>query len=209
MSGTKAITEISDVLFGKTRGALLKLFYGHPDESYYFQQIRRVSGTSGVGTVQRELETLVNVGLITKHHKGNQVYYRANQAHPIYPEMRALVAKTVGLLRVLSSAFEPIRDRIRIAFVYGSLARQQEHADSDVDLMIVGDATLPEVLEHLSSAETEIARPINPTVYSVAEFVEKLDARNHFLTSVLGREKVFLIGDEIELRTLRKEQLDS
>jgi uncharacterized protein len=208
MSGTIP-TRLSDVLFGKTRGALLKLFYGHPDENYYFQQIRRVTGALGVGTVQRELETLVKVGLIAKHQKGNQVFYRANLAHPVYPEMRALVSKTIGIFHVLSSALEPLRDRIRVAFVYGSIARQQENADSDVDLMSVGDATLPEILDQLSSAETELARAINPTVYSATEFAEKLSARNHFLTSVLDKEKVFLIGDENELRALREEQLDS
>ena len=186
MTGTSADSGgLSNVLFGKTRGALLKLLYGHPDESYYFQQIRRMTGASGVGTVQRELETLVKVGLIAKQQKGSQVYYHANQAHPVFPEMRALVSKTLGIFHILSSALEPLRDRIRVAFVYGSMARQQENATSDVDLIVLGEATLPEILEHLSSAETEIARPINPTVYSPTEFVEKLSARNHFLTSVL------------------------
>lgn len=207
--GTNLRGEVSAALFGKTRGALLKLFYGHPDESYYFQQIRRVAGTSGVGTVQRELATLVNVGLLTKHPKGNQVFYQANQAHPIYHEMRALVAKTIGWLHVLSTALQPLEGRIRVAFVYGSMARQQESAASDVDLMVIGDATLPEVLEHLSSVERDLARAINPSVYSMTEFLEKLSAGNHFLTSVLLTEKLFLIGGEDELRALREERLDS
>jgi len=203
--GISPKSNLSVALFGKTRGALLKLFYGHPDESYYFQQIRRETGASGVGMIQRELETLVNVGLITKHRNGNKVYYRANQAHPTYPEMRALVGKTIGIFHILSLALEPVADRLRVAFVYGSVARQQEKAESDVDLIIVGDVGLPEILEHFNSAETELSRPINPTVYSTVEFAEKLRARNHFLTSVLDKEKVFLIGDEDELRALRKE----
>jgi predicted nucleotidyltransferase len=114
--------------------------------------------------------------------------------------MRALVNKTIGVFSVLRSALGSLSKQIIVAFVYGSVAREQETAQSDVDLMVVGKATLDEVLSRLSTVEKSIGRPVNPTVYSVAEFKSKLAGRNHFLTAVLKGQKVFLLGDEDELR---------
>jgi len=116
--------------------------------------------------------------------------------------MRALVNKTIGLFGVLRSALRPLSKQIVAAFVYGSVGRQEETAQSDVDLVVVGKATLDQLLSRLSTVEKSLGRPINPTVYSVAEFKSKVATGNHFLTSVLKGQKVFLLGDEDELRKL-------
>ena len=116
--------------------------------------------------------------------------------------MQTLVNKTVGIFSVLRSALHPLANRVSVAFVYGSVAREEETAKSDVDLMVVGKATLDEVLSRLSTVEKSIGHPINPTVYSVAEFKSKLASPNHFLTAVLKGQKVFLLGDEDELRRM-------
>jgi predicted nucleotidyltransferase len=114
--------------------------------------------------------------------------------------MRALVNKTTGIFSVLRSALHPLSKKIVAAFVYGSLAREEESAQSDVDLMVIGNATFDQVLSQLSKVEKGIGRPINPTVYSVAEVRSKLASGNHFLTAVFKGKKVFLLGDEDELR---------
>jgi len=114
--------------------------------------------------------------------------------------MHALVNKTIGVFSVLRSALHPLAKRILVAFVYGSVARQEETAQSDVDLMVVGKATLNQVLSRLSTVEKTIGRPVNPTVYSVLEFKSKLASGNHFLNAVLKGQKAFLLGDEDELR---------
>jgi predicted nucleotidyltransferase len=114
--------------------------------------------------------------------------------------MHALVSKTIGVFSVLRSALHPLAKRILVAFVYGSVARGDETAQSDVDLTLVGKATLNEVLSRLSTVEKSIGRPINPTVYSGLEFKSKLASGNHFLNAVLKGQKVFLLGDEDELR---------
>jgi len=192
-------TGLADLLFGRTRGAILALLYGHADQSFYTRQIAREVDTS-VGAVQRELENLSKVGLIVRSSVGSQIFYRANRDAPIFREMQALVNKTIGIFSVLRSALDPLAKRIQVAFVFGSLAREEETALSDVDLMVVGKATLDEVLSRLSKIEKSIGRPINPTVYSPAEFRSKLAEGNHFLTTVLKGQKVFLLGDEDELR---------
>jgi predicted nucleotidyltransferase len=198
---------LADVLFGKGRGAILALLYGHPDESFYYRQITRQLGGVSVGTLQRELDTLSQLGLIDRSTVGKQVFYRANRNHPVFPELRALVAKTVGAIQVLSSALAPLADRISLAFIYGSVARQEEKAESDIDMMIVGKVTLEDVLTQLGDVEPSLGRAVNPTVYSAAEFKTKLASGNHFLNSVVRGDKVFLIGDEDELRKVGGIQL--
>lgn len=190
---------LSNVLFGQIRGRVLGLLYGRTDEAFYVRQIARHIKAS-VGTVQRELEKLAQVGLVIRSASGNQVFYRANQHHPVFPEMRTLVAKTVGIFGLLRTALERYEGQIKVAFVYGSVARQEETAQSDIDLMVVGEVKLDDVLTLLSGLELEVGRPVNPTVYSVDEFQSKLAAGNHFLNAVVAAKKEFLLGSEDELR---------
>ena len=176
----------------------MALLYGRADQSFYTRQIAREVDAS-VGAVQRELENLSHVGLIVRKSVGSQVFYQANRNAPIFREMQALVNKTVGIFSILQAALHPLSKRIVLAFVYGSVAREEETTQSDVDLMVVGKATLDEVLSRLSPVEKTIGRPINPTVYSVAEFKSKIGGGNHFLNAVLKGQKVFLLGDDDEL----------
>jgi predicted nucleotidyltransferase len=189
---------LADLLFGRTRGALLALLYGRADQSFYTRQIAREVDAS-VGAVQRELENLSKVGLIVRKSVGSQVFYQANRNAPIFREMQALVNKTVGIFSILQAALHPLSKRIVVAFVYGSVAREEETTQSDIDLMVVGKATLDEVLSRLSPVEKGIGRPINPTVYSIAEFKSKIASGNHFLNAVVKGQKVFLVGDHDEL----------
>lgn len=191
---------LARMLFGKGRGALLALLFGHPDQSFFYRQITRQLGNISAGTLQRELETLSRLGLVERTTVGKQVFYRANQNHPVFSELRALVAKTVGAIQVLREALASIADSVSIAFIYGSMAQHKEKAESDIDLLIVGNVTLEDVIGCFSHVELSLGRPVNPTVYSLAEFKAKLARGNHFLNSVVRGEKIFLIGDENELR---------
>src|SRR2546430_13925490 len=164
---------LADLLFGRTRGAILALLFGHADQSFYTRQIAREVDAS-VGAVQRELENLSKVGLIVRNSVGSQVFYQANRDAPIFREMQGLVNKTIGIFSVLRSALHPLAKRVLAAFVYGSGAREEETAQSDVDLLVVGDATLDALLSRLSAVEQAIGRPITPTGPSVASFKSKL-----------------------------------
>ena len=186
--------NVADLLFGQSRGRILALLFGHPDETFFVREISRKAATS-VGTVQRELESLSHLGLITRSSSGRQVYYKANRDHPVFAEMHSLIAKTVGVFQLLRSALAPLAERVSLAFVYGSMARGEENAGSDVDLMVAGTVTLDEILSQLAPVERAIGRPINPTLYTEAEFENKLRSGNHFLRSVMRSEKVLLTGD--------------
>jgi predicted nucleotidyltransferase len=189
---------LGDLIFGQTRGRILTLLYGHSDQTFYIRQISREIGASA-GAVHRELETLSHFGLIDRLVSGRQVYFKANRNHPVYAELHALIAKTMGVFQLIGLAIAPLAGRISGAFVYGSMARRDEKAESDVDLMVVGEVTLDEVLTQLAPVERAIGRSINPTLYSTKEFKARLKAGNHFLRSVLRGETIFLIGEKDEL----------
>ncbi len=186
------------MLFGRTRSRVLAMLYGHPDKSYYLREIARHIGVS-VGPVQRELDQIHRVGLVTRTSSGHQVFYQANPAGPVFEEMRALVAKTVGVVDVIHSALAEISAKIRVAFIYGSIARQEETSESDIDLMVIGRVRLDEVLVRLSKAQVALGRDINPTVYSSREFKAKVADGNNFLNTVLKSKKLFVIGNDDEL----------
>jgi len=193
------LTSVGDLLFGQTRGRVLALLYGAPDQTLFVRQIARQVETS-VGTVQRELALLADAGLIKRSTVGNQVFYQANQEHPEYPELRALLAKTTGVFQRLKTALAPLSKRINLAFVYGSVARGEEKATSDIDLMVIGAVSLDEVLDAVGPVEKQLGRPVNPTIYSVEDLKTRLRSGNHFLQSLKKSKKVFLIGDEDEFR---------
>ncbi len=193
------LTSVGDLLFGQTRGRVLALLYGAPDETLFVRQIARQVETSA-GTVQRELNLLAEAGLIKRSTVGNQVFYQANQEHPEYPELRALLAKTTGVFQMLKTALGPLSSRIDLAFVYGSVARGEEKATSDIDLMVIGAVSLDEVLDAVGPVEKQLRRPVNPTIYSLEDVRARLREGNHFLQSLKKSKKVFLIGDEDEFR---------
>jgi uncharacterized protein len=195
--GTESI--LSSTLFGRTRAAVLAVLYGHVGESFYLRQLARRTEIA-LGPVQREIRQLVDAGLVKKENLGKQTLFSANQASPVFAEIKSLVAKTVGMHDVLGAALSPLRKKINLAFVYGSVARSSETERSDVDLMIVGNVDFGTVVERLADAQKTLNREINPTVYSVREFASKL--QGHFLKTVLTEKKLFLIGDENVLREL-------
>ena len=153
--------------------------------------------------MQRELRQLVDAGLVTKRAQGSQTLFTANQMSPVFAEMRSIVAKTVGMHDVLLAALSPLKERIDLAFIYGSVARSGETEQSGVDLMVVGTAGFAEVVDRIAEAQKTLHREINPTVFTAKEFTSKL--RRNFLKTVLGGKKLFLIGDEDVLRELGRE----
>ena len=198
--------DISQTLFGKTRRAVLSLLYSHVDEAFYLRQIVRVAGV-GLGAVQRELKLLSDAGIIQRIVRGRQVYYQANPQCPVFEELKALVIKTVGIAAIVQAALAPLADRIRIAGIYGSIARSEEHRGSDVDLLVVGKVTFAEIVSALDQAQKTINREINPTVYPVDEFQSKLSAGHHFLSTIVEKPMFFLFGDKRELARLAKKRL--
>ena len=193
--------SLSKVLFGDSRKAILALLYGHADEQFYLREIVRRAGTA-IGATQRELGQLTGVGLLHRVRRGNQVYYQANRENPIFAELKSILSKTSGIRDVLQEALAPLAGPIKLAFVYGSIARNEETASSDVDLMVVGEVGFADVVSALRQIEAKLGREVNPTVFGPREFREKLAAKDHFLSTVAKEKKLFVMGDEREFRRL-------
>jgi predicted nucleotidyltransferase len=154
-----------------------------------------------IGTIQQELKKLVSMNLLKRTRDGNRVYYEANIFHPLYPEIHRIVLKTTGLTDLLKKALEG-NEKIRIAFIFGSVAIGTEKAESDVDLMVIGDVGLRMLSTLLSVVPDQIGREINPHTLSSEEFRRKKAEGDHFLTTVLGEPKIFVIGSEDELNRM-------
>jgi predicted nucleotidyltransferase len=195
--------SLSNVLFPKVRQRVLGLLYGQLDRSFHTNEIIRLTH-SGTGAVQRELEKLAAVELITAQSIGNQKHYTANCASPLFTELRSIVLKTFGLADVLRKALAPIIPKIHIAFIYGSIAKQKDTASSDVDLMLIcNNLTYADLFKLLEEAQVKLGRSIHPTFYSPSEWKRKYQANNNFLIQIVKQPKIFLIGNEDELNKLR------
>jgi predicted nucleotidyltransferase len=194
--------NISNALFSKAQQHVLGLLYSQPDKGFYTNEIIRLS-KSGTGAVQRELAKLTAVGLVTIKRVGNQKHYQANRANPLFSELRSLVMKTFGLADIIRDAITPIAKHIHIAFIYGSIAKQEDTAASDIDLMVISDTlSYAELFKLLEETEIQLGRKINPTFYSRAEWIKKSKGGNHFVTSLSKQPKIFLIGTEDELAAI-------
>ena len=199
--GTKI--NLSGVLFSKAQQRVLAVLYGQPDRRFYTNEIIRLTD-SGRGAIQRELEKLMAAGLLTVEKIGNQKQYQANLAAPIFTELRGIVLKTFGLVDVLKQALLPITSQIYSAFIYGSVAKQQDTANSDIDLMLLSDTlTYSDLFLLLEKIEPQVGRAVNPSIYSSEEWKQKLREGNNFLIQVIKQPKIFLIGSDDELNQFR------
>lgn len=195
--------SLGEVLFSKTQRQILGLLFGHPDKSYFAKEIYRLAGV-GVGTVHRELEKLTAVGLLTLQRVGNQKHYRANNKSPIFEELCGIVQKTFGLADVLREALSGHADQVELALIYGSVAKETDRADSDIDVLILSQAlSYSQVLTLFATSEARLGRRVNPTIYSPEEFLGKLKSDNHFARRIIEQPKIFLIGSEDDLPASR------
>jgi len=186
--------SLAAALFSSTKRRVLGLLFGQPERSFFATEIIERLG-AGSGAVQRELKKLASSGLVTVSWVGNQKHYQANPESPIYSELCGLVRKTVGLAEPLRDALEPAQQAVELALVYGSVAKGEETAASDIDLLLVSDTMTPEaVYRLLATAEQALGRRINPTLYTSEEFERRVRERNPFLKRVLAGESLVLIG---------------
>jgi len=190
------ISKIGDALFTKTQQRVLGLLYGQTTKSLYFNEIVR-HVNMGKGTVRRELEKLCSVGLLTMTKQGNQKHFQANPKNPIFSELVSLVKKTFGVVGVIRSSLQFILPKVDYAFIYGSVAKGNEHVNSDIDLMIVTEGlSYTGLMEDLQNAEKQLGRIIHPTVYNKSELLTRIQQQQSFICRVLSRKLLWLEGEE-------------
>lgn len=191
-------SSLASLLFKDYRRRVLGLLLLHPQKAYHVREIARLTGTVA-GTLHKELSRLAEVSILIKQTSGNQVLYSANQNCPIFPELASILRKTSGVVDVLSDALTELSDEIQVALVFGSMAKGTETAESDLDLLVVGDISFAKVVEALYSAQEIIQREINPKVYSQSEWRKLRSSDSTFVTDLLDNPKLFIIGDMDDL----------
>lgn len=194
--------SIASALFTDSQSQVLQWLFGQPDRNFHLSELRRLTGL-GSASLQRELNRLVDAGLIHSTRIGNQRHFQANPDSPVYSELVAITRKTLGVVPLLQNALRALAPRLELAFIYGSVAKQTDTARSDIDLMLVGaPLTLGEVLENLLAAEELIGRKINPTIFTPVEYARRLDEADSFVNRVLAQAILPLIGDPLEPRRI-------
>jgi predicted nucleotidyltransferase/DNA-binding HxlR family transcriptional regulator len=193
------MNRLAELLSSRARAEIFRLLFSGAGEELHVREIERRSGLND-STLRQELRKLVRLELVQSRRDSNRVYYRAKTESPLYPEIRNLVLKTSGLADVLKSAL--MDKRIRVAFVFGSIASGEEKAGSDVDLMVIGQLGLRDLSRLLSGIEEKIGREVNPHVLREEEFRKRIRAKEHFVSSIMDIPKIFIIGSQRELEAM-------
>lgn len=193
--------SLKDAVFTDSQAKVYLWIYGHPERSYHLSELRRLTGL-GSASLQREINRLVVAGLANSALKGNQRQISANRQSPLFKELSDLTRKVMGAAALLTEALLPIERKIEIAFLYGSVAKQSDNAESDIDIMIVGsDLTLSELLDQLLPVEEMLCRKVNPTCYTVGEFKKRLSDTDSFVNKVLSQPIIQLFGNMDDFRS--------
>ena len=192
---TNAAGGLATVLFGKSMRAILAQLYGSPERRFYVREIARAAGTSP-SSLQRDLAALAGAGVIERHEHGRQVYYQANLNCPIFPELKGIVTKTFGVAEFVRTMLRPHEKHIRVAFIFGSVAKGTEAPGSDVDLFMISDLPPSKLAIDLAKVNQELGRRVSLTAYSDDEFVRLSAQENEFVSRILEQPVIWLIGDK-------------
>jgi predicted nucleotidyltransferase len=194
------VSAIASALFTTVQQRVLGILFGQPERRFQSAELIRLAG-SGTGAVHRQLQRLVEAGLVAVTRDGNQKYYKAKKDSAVYSELHGLIVKTVGVVEPLRAALAPVAGRIDLAFVFGSVANGSEHGASDLDLLVVTDTlAYADVYSALENAERTLGRTINPTVFTRAEWKRKRSRKDSFAARITAHRRLFVIGadDAIE-----------
>jgi len=189
---------LDEQLLGRTRAALLRELYANPDRSLSFNElVRRLR--AGTGAVSRELASLLSMGLIAERREGNQRFLSAAPSSPIFSELKALLAKTSGVPRLIRQALQGIETKLDLAVIFGSVAAGSERAGSDLDLFVIGTASYSAVTDRLYGLEDRLGRKVQTLYFNPGSATDRASLRKPATRALLSGPKVFVIGDESTL----------
>lgn len=194
--------DIFRITRSKIRTKILKHFFSNKNEKYYLRQLERTLGIH-VANIRRELISLEKMGLFRKEKKGKEVYYFLNTDLAIFEEINKIISKTIGMEAVLARELQKVKG-IKICFIYGSVAKSQEDALSDIDVFIVGEVKEDDILKAVRKLEKELSKEINYTIFTEADLLKGIKGKKVFLKDALEGNKIFLMGDKNGLEEIIK-----
>ena len=189
-------------LFTKNRAELLSLFFTNPDKFFYMQEIGRILNKKP-GVFQRTLNNMVLEGILVSEYRANSRYFTVNKNNPIYKELKSIIFKTIGISGSIKQALEELKN-LKLAFIYGSYAKNQENYLSDIDIMIIGNPDEEILINKLDSLEKKLQREINYKIYSYNNLEKEIAEKEPFIINILEDRKIMLVGSENEIPKISK-----
>lgn len=186
--------DIARIFKSKTRKELFRLYFTNPDNEYYLRELERLLDIP-VSMIRNELINLEKDGIFISRKKGNLIYYSLDKTYPLFNELKSIVFKTIGVQGLLKEILKKIKG-IDFALIYGSFAKKEENAKSDIDVLIAGDIDDSKLLLEIRKLEEKLQREINYTIFTKAEFKEKAKERGSFLAEAVENPKIMLVGNE-------------
>jgi len=194
-----ASSGLAGALFSPVQQTVLGLLFGQPGRRFQSAELIRLAD-SGTGAVHRQLRRLETAGWVTASRVGNQKHYQANEACPAFDELRGLIAKTVGLVEPIRAVLEPLSEDISVAFIYGSIAKGEERAESDIDLLILSETLgLADVYPALRPVESALGRSVNPNIMTPEEWKKRRQVPDSFAGRIASQPHLFVLGGESDL----------
>lgn len=190
-----------EFMFSPYRRRALAVLLLRPDERFHVRELERVTGVSA-GSLHRELKAMAESGLLLRERIGNQVFYRANTDCSIYDELATIFRKTMGLTSMLQEALSGLGGEVQVAFVFGSMASGRQTAGSDLDVCVLGDASLLDVVKALSPVQETLRREVNPVVMTPKKFSDLYRKKDRFVSRVLSEPVLFIKANRDELEKL-------
>lgn len=189
--------ELFKITKSKTREKILQFFFSDTNKRHYLRELERILNIS-VGNIRRELLFLEKLGIFKHEKMGKQVYYSLNKDSAIFEELKKIISKTIGIEGSLQRLLEKIKD-VKLAFIFGSYAKNKEDSFSDIDLMLIGNPNEDLLISKIIKLESQLDREINYHIFSPADLEEKLKEKDSFIENILTQPKIFLIGNKNEL----------
>lgn len=189
--------DITNIFKSKARKAIFQLYFNNPDSEYYLRQLEKILNIP-VSIIRKELMMLEEKGIFISKKRGMQVYFYLNKPYPLFEELKSIVFKTIGVKGVMQKALLKI-EGISAAFIYGSYAKGEENANSDIDLFIIGNINADKLISEIQRIENLVKREINYCFYSLSDWKDKKKKKNSFIMDVIENAKIFLIGGENDL----------
>jgi len=186
--------------FTKNQTLVLKIFFNHPEKSYYLRELARFLKKEP-GVFQKDINKLVENGILTSEYRAKSRFFALNKEHPLYKELKSIFFKTVGAAGRLESIFKKIKN-IQIAFIYGSFAEGREDQVSDIDLMFIGNPDEDLLINKISSLEKILDREINYSIFSPKDLKRGLKNGEVFLEEIISKPKIFIIGNQNDLEKI-------
>jgi predicted nucleotidyltransferase len=193
---------LQKLMGSRARAGILATLFSENHSRLHLREIVRKSELS-LGTIQKELKNLESMGLILPERDGNRLNYQADQTHPLYAVIKELIRLTTGVYGTLREAIG--HDDVMFAYVFGSVAANQEKTQSDIDLIVIGALSLRNLAKRLTGLTEKLGREINPHCFTCEEYFNRCKKKDHFITSVIQTKRQVIIGDEDELTRMEKE----